>query len=95
MKPLYDVLGLSVGTILEGMSPADRRRAYGCSITYCTNKELAFDYLRDRIILGQKDGNLRLKLESLHEERPRLADLRPRADLAREGARPRPVSGHE
>src|SRR5205085_11474482 len=39
MKPLYDALGLSVGTVLEGMSPAERRHAYGCSITYCTNKQ--------------------------------------------------------
>src|ERR1041384_2745185 len=39
MKPLYDALGLSVGTALEGMSPAERRHAYGCSITYCTHKQ--------------------------------------------------------
>src|SRR5262249_15524615 len=35
MKPLYDTLGLSVGTILEGMGTPERRRAYGCAITYC------------------------------------------------------------
>jgi preprotein translocase subunit SecA len=78
LRPLYERLGLTVGTVISGQSPDERRAAYACDITYCTNKELAFDYLRDRIILGQKAGNLRLKLEALHEERPRLADLRMR-----------------
>jgi preprotein translocase subunit SecA len=78
LRPLYERLGLTVGTVVSGQTPAERRAAYACDITYCTNKELAFDYLRDRIILGQKDGNLRLKLETLHAERPRLAELRMR-----------------
>lgn len=68
MEPLYAALGLSVGVIVGGMSAGDRRAAYGCDITYCTNKELAFDYLRDRIVLGQSSGNLRLKLEGLAGE---------------------------
>jgi preprotein translocase subunit SecA len=78
LRPLYERLGLTVGTVVSGQSADERRAAYACDITYCTNKELAFDYLRDRIILGQKDGNLRLKLEALHEARPRIADLRMR-----------------
>ena len=68
MEPLYAALGLSVGVIVGGMSAGERRAAYGCDITYCTNKELAFDYLRDRIILGQSSGYLRLKLEGLAGE---------------------------
>src|SRR5436190_12121223 len=40
MKPLYDALGLSVGTLLEGMSQPERRHAYGCPLTYCTNKQV-------------------------------------------------------
>jgi preprotein translocase subunit SecA len=61
MSPLYRFLGLSVGVVRQGMAPGDRRRAYDCDITYCTNKELAFDYLRDRIVLGADAGELKLK----------------------------------
>ena len=75
MKPLYDVLGLSVGTILEGMSPTDRRRAYGCSITYCTNKQVVFDYLKDRLLLEQENRALHLKIEALHRADPRVSRL--------------------
>jgi preprotein translocase subunit SecA len=75
MKPLYDVLGLSVGTILEGMSPTDRRRAYGCSITYCTNKQVVFDYLKDRLLLQQENRALHLKIEPLHRADPRVSRL--------------------
>jgi preprotein translocase subunit SecA len=75
MKPLYDVLGLSVGTILEGMSPTDRRHAYGCSITYCTNKQVVFDYLKDRLLLQQENRALHLKIEALHRADPRVSRL--------------------
>jgi preprotein translocase subunit SecA len=75
MKPLYDVLGLSVGTILEGMGPTDRRRAYGCSITYCTNKQVVFDYLKDRLLLQQENRALHLKIEALHRADPRVSRL--------------------
>lgn len=49
MTPVYEALGLSVGLVVQGMEPDARRRAYDADVTYCTNKELAFDYLRDRI----------------------------------------------
>jgi preprotein translocase subunit SecA len=75
MKPLYDALGLSVGTILEGMSAPDRRHAYGCSITYCTNKQVVFDYLKDRLLLQQESRALHLKIEGLHRADPRAARL--------------------
>ena len=75
MKPLYDVLGLSVGTILEGMSTTDRRHAYGCSITYCTNKQVVFDYLKDRLLLQQENRALHLKIEALHRADPRVSRL--------------------
>lgn len=65
MGPLYRALGLSVGTIVHGMGPAERRTAYACDIAYASNKEIAFDYLRDRIALGGRARNLRLKLERL------------------------------
>jgi preprotein translocase subunit SecA len=49
LEPVYRLLGLSVGKVLPDQSPADRARAYSCRVTYCVNKELTFDYLRDRI----------------------------------------------
>ncbi|WP_369929490.1 hypothetical protein [Xanthomonas sp. NCPPB 2632] len=50
--PLFDFLGLSVGVVLQDMSIPDRRAAYACDITYVSNKELTFDYLKDTIALG-------------------------------------------
>ncbi|WP_420101040.1 preprotein translocase subunit SecA [Bosea sp. (in: a-proteobacteria)] len=65
MGPLYRALGLTVGVIREKQELAERAAAYGCDITYCTNKDLTFDYLRDRITLGQRASDVRLKLEGL------------------------------
>ncbi|CAO4167004.1 Protein translocase subunit SecA [Methylorubrum populi] len=76
MRPLFAALGLSVGVIKEKQELPERAQAYGCNITYCTNKDLAFDYLRDRIALGQRASDVRLKLESLHAAESRLARLR-------------------
>ena len=53
MGPLYRFLGLSVGTVVQGIPKEERRKAYAQAVTYCTNKELAFDYLRDRVALEQ------------------------------------------
>ncbi len=49
MGRVYHFLGLTVGIILPGMSSAERRAAYACDITYGTNNELGFDYLRDNM----------------------------------------------
>jgi preprotein translocase subunit SecA len=49
MGPLYMGLGLTVGAIFAGMDPLERQRAYGCDITYGTNNEFGFDYLRDNM----------------------------------------------
>jgi preprotein translocase subunit SecA len=65
MRPIYETLGLSVGTVTAGMSPDDRRAAYACDVTYCTNKEVAFDYLKDRVVLGGRPSRLRQQIESL------------------------------
>lgn len=67
MAPIYRYLGLSVGVVIQGMSPDVRRKAYGCDVTYCTNKELAFDYLRDRVATGQSGGRLNMALDALHD----------------------------
>ncbi|MEM1425921.1 MAG: DEAD/DEAH box helicase, partial [Cyanobacteria bacterium P01_H01_bin.130] len=49
MGQVHRFLGLSVGLIQQGMSPEERRRNYNCDITYATNSELGFDYLRDNM----------------------------------------------
>ncbi|HBE19313.1 MAG TPA: preprotein translocase subunit SecA, partial [Cyanobacteria bacterium UBA11367] len=49
MGQLHRFLGLSVGLIQSGMSPSERQRNYACDITYATNSELGFDYLRDNM----------------------------------------------
>jgi preprotein translocase subunit SecA len=49
MGQIHRFLGLTVGLIQQDMSPADRSRNYGCDITYATNSELGFDYLRDNM----------------------------------------------
>ncbi|QWV97603.1 preprotein translocase subunit SecA [Geomonas nitrogeniifigens] len=64
-RPIYDFLGLSVGTIVSGMSPAARRETYACDIAYCTNKEVVFDYLKDRIALGSRPGAIQLSVRRL------------------------------
>ncbi len=75
MAPIYRALGLSVGTIRHGMDPEARRAAYRCDITYCTNKEVTFDYLRDRIVLWDRPSQIRLKVERLYGERSRVRHL--------------------
>ncbi len=53
MGPLYRALGLSVGVIYSFMDPEERRRAYEADITYGTNSEFGFDYLRDNMVLSR------------------------------------------
>jgi preprotein translocase subunit SecA len=52
MGRVHRFLGLSVGVILSAMTPVERRAAYGCDITYGTNNEFGFDYLRDNMAWG-------------------------------------------
>lgn len=75
MNPLYEALGLTVGIVVQDMEPDARRAAYGCDITYCTNKDLTFDYLRDQMVLGDRKENLRLKMERLHRRESRTDRL--------------------
>jgi len=49
MKPIYEFLGLSVGVIVHGIDDTERRNAYNCDVTYGTNNEFGFDYLRDNM----------------------------------------------
>ena len=65
LSALYRFLGLGVGTVVQGMEPAARGQAYSQAVLYCSNKELAFDYLRDRVALGQDQSALHLALKKL------------------------------
>jgi len=56
MGRIYRFCGLNVAHIAQGMSAADRRAAYLADITYCTNKEVTADFLRDRLVLGRLRG---------------------------------------
>ena len=51
MGSIHEFLGLKVGVVLNSMSPEERREAYNCDITYVTNNELGFDYLRDNMVI--------------------------------------------
>jgi preprotein translocase subunit SecA len=75
MGPVYQALGLTVGVIRHGLEPAARRAAYRCDITYCTNKELTFDYLKDRIVLKDRPGQARLQLEKFYGGPSRIGRL--------------------
>ena len=55
MGKVYRYMGLSVGLIIPGMSPDERRVSYAADITYCTNNELGFDYLRDNMAIYKKE----------------------------------------
>jgi preprotein translocase subunit SecA len=55
MGPLYEFLGLRVGVIQHGIGPEERRNAYACDITYGTNNEFGFDYLRDNMVSTREE----------------------------------------
>ena len=55
MGKVHRFLGLSVGLIVHDLEPAERRQAYACDITYGTNNELGFDYLRDNMVIRREN----------------------------------------
>ena len=55
MGKVYRYMGLTVGLVVPGMMPEERREAYAADITYCTNNELGFDYLRDNMAIYKGD----------------------------------------
>ena len=62
MGQIHEFLGLTVGVVLNSMKSEERRAAYACDITYVTNNELGFDYLRDNMVIYKEQ----LVLRSLH-----------------------------
>ncbi len=75
MGPVYRMLGLRVGSVTHEIPPGLRREAYGCDIVYCNNKEIAFDYLRDKLILGEMADPLRIQAEYLYSNQVRSDKL--------------------
>ncbi len=63
MSQIYGFLGLTTGIIVHGLDDAQRKQAYDCDVTYATNNELGFDYLRD---------NMKYRLRGHGPARPRL-----------------------
>ena len=55
MGKVHRFMGLSVGLVVPGMTPDERRKAYAADITYCTNNELGFDYLRDNMAIYKQE----------------------------------------
>jgi preprotein translocase subunit SecA len=76
LAPFYALLGLTVGTVRSGMPAVERQAAYRCNVTYGTAKEVAFDYLRDRLTLKGERDPLVLRARALSEaSEPLLAGL--------------------
>lgn len=78
--PLYAFFGLQTGVIYEGLSKEDRRAAYRAHVVYAANKEIAFDYLKDRLVLSSAGGPLRRKLRAVEglsetDQRPIMRGL--------------------
>ena len=55
MARVFNYLGLTVGLAIPGMEPDEKKKAYACDITYATNNEIGFDYLRDNMVIYKKD----------------------------------------
>ena len=87
LGPLYEALGLSVGTILEGMTPHERRVAYACDVTYCSNKELVSARVARPSAHRRRGPHPRGGLSSRGYQRRRLLEGSPSASI---GTRARP-----
>ncbi len=59
MGPIYDFLGISVGVNLRELTPEEKQKVYNCDITYSTNNEIGFDYLRDNMVQRKEDRTQR------------------------------------
>jgi preprotein translocase subunit SecA len=74
MLPLYERLRLSSASIVDGMDAQQCRQGYQADIVHLTNKQIAFDYLRDRIEMGDDTGDLRFQYRQIQRQRGSAAD---------------------
>lgn len=75
MKPLFDALGLKSACVDETVAPEQRKESYSRNVVYCVQRELALDYLRDRLVLKGKPKAVRLRTELLTMQAPRSRNL--------------------
>lgn len=84
MQPVFEALGLTVGSVTGDLSPTQRRAAYACDITYGTAREFGFDFLRDRLSLRSNGpASAPLFAESLGLNELNSNDLRPATTVQR------------
>jgi preprotein translocase subunit SecA len=76
MAPLYRAMGLSVGSITHDMGLEERRGAYGCDVLYCSNKEIVFDYLKDRLVMKRRPGEIQVRLQRLADSDATFGQIR-------------------
>lgn len=65
MRPLYEALGLTLGVVVHEKDLEERRNAYQSDICYCSNKELTFDFLKDRILLDGRESLRNMEVDTL------------------------------
>jgi len=68
MGPIFEFLGFTVGNVSNDMSSEERRKMYGCDITYVTNNEIGFDYLRDNMVTHKNERVMREKNYAIVDE---------------------------
>ncbi|TCK07581.1 DEAD/DEAH box helicase [Marinobacterium mangrovicola] len=76
MSAFYTALGLRSASVVHETAPEQRRQAYASDIVYVSNKEVAFDYLRDRLVLGSAPSNIRMKLGSITHQAQQTTVMR-------------------
>ena len=65
MGPLYEALSLTCGSIVHGIDQEQRQASYRGDVLYGSNKEIVFDYLKDRLLMGTRPGQIQAKLQRL------------------------------
>ena len=75
LSPVFAALGLTTGAVTQPVDQAQRRAAYACDITYCTAKELTFDYLRDRLVRKTVHSELHERVRRMQDGATAAAPL--------------------
>jgi len=68
LRPLYRQMGLTSASVVDGMETEDRKKAYQCDIVHSTSQQITFDYLRDRMEMGDEIGALQIQLKQLQNQ---------------------------
>ncbi|MFW5425907.1 MAG: DEAD/DEAH box helicase [Methylophagaceae bacterium] len=73
LRPLYQWLGISSASVVDGMETEPRTKAYQCGIVHSTSQQIAFDYLRDRMAMGDDIGKMQIQFKQIqhrHQQKP-------------------------